>query len=269
MSAHYSITSYLLSTGVLLDSLVLLFLCLFFSDLAASDFCLLFFFLMIRRPPRSTLFPYTTLFRSFAGECGLRPHLATPAVRLPIAPAAVLAVYAGDGRAHYRHQERPIPEGRRSVHFRPPRRRHEEGGNDYLCRRVDAAHLWHADHPHRRHASTDAGKRGARWRRRKCAARSLQHPRRNRHGRDLRDSAWIFEGTPSGGYGLQELSGADHANVFEAPCVGFMELLVEHAEIRGQLPQSDVWRRGHETERLGVPLSAQGGPQLFVGLHLG
>src|SRR3712207_8918929 len=29
--------------------------------------CLLvFFFLMIRRPPRSTLFPYTTLFRSLA-----------------------------------------------------------------------------------------------------------------------------------------------------------------------------------------------------------
>src|ERR1041385_9473244 len=29
-----------------------------------SFLCLLFFFLMIRRPPRSTLFPYTTLFRS-------------------------------------------------------------------------------------------------------------------------------------------------------------------------------------------------------------
>src|SRR3990170_7739641 len=27
-----------------------------------------FFFLMIRRPPRSTLFPYTTLFRSCAGS---------------------------------------------------------------------------------------------------------------------------------------------------------------------------------------------------------
>src|SRR5216683_6247933 len=27
-----------------------------------------FFFLMIRRPPRSTLFPYTTLFRSDAGH---------------------------------------------------------------------------------------------------------------------------------------------------------------------------------------------------------
>src|ERR1022692_3649818 len=28
------------------------------------SFVFLFFFLMIRRPPRSTLFPYTTLFRS-------------------------------------------------------------------------------------------------------------------------------------------------------------------------------------------------------------
>src|SRR3712207_8662549 len=31
---------------------------------------ILFFFLMIRRPPRSTLFPYTTLFRSRAGDRG-------------------------------------------------------------------------------------------------------------------------------------------------------------------------------------------------------
>src|SRR2546422_8551692 len=30
---------------------------------------LFFFFLMIRRPPRSTLFPYTTLFRSTARTC--------------------------------------------------------------------------------------------------------------------------------------------------------------------------------------------------------
>src|SRR2546426_5818879 len=29
----------------------------------------LFFFLMIRRPPRSTLFPYTTLFRSVTRTC--------------------------------------------------------------------------------------------------------------------------------------------------------------------------------------------------------
>src|SRR2546422_10006853 len=30
-----------------------------------------FFFLMIRRPPRSTLFPYTTLFRSYLERIGL------------------------------------------------------------------------------------------------------------------------------------------------------------------------------------------------------
>src|SRR2546427_12281382 len=34
--------------------------------LLATYVCILFFFLMIRRPPRSTLFPYTTLFRSLA-----------------------------------------------------------------------------------------------------------------------------------------------------------------------------------------------------------
>src|SRR3712207_7510273 len=32
------------------------------------SYVLLFFFLMIRRPPRSTLFPYTTLFRSLELE---------------------------------------------------------------------------------------------------------------------------------------------------------------------------------------------------------
>src|SRR6516225_10166340 len=35
---------------------------------------LLFFFLMIRRPPRSTLFPYTTLFRSATPRCGHAPE---------------------------------------------------------------------------------------------------------------------------------------------------------------------------------------------------
>src|SRR5690349_23211125 len=37
--------------------------------ISISVLFLLFFFLMIRRPPRSTLFPYTTLFRSqFSGS---------------------------------------------------------------------------------------------------------------------------------------------------------------------------------------------------------
>src|SRR3712207_7201419 len=35
--------------------------------LTADNICF-FFFLMIRRPPRSTLFPYTTLFRSEAAQ---------------------------------------------------------------------------------------------------------------------------------------------------------------------------------------------------------
>src|SRR3712207_8809628 len=46
-----------------------------------------FFFLMIRRPPRSTLFPYTTLFRSclcpnnLGGDRGL--HYAMMTTKLP------------------------------------------------------------------------------------------------------------------------------------------------------------------------------------------
>src|SRR5438094_10174651 len=36
----------------------------YFAISSCHLFCFHFFFLMIRRPPRSTLFPYTTLFRS-------------------------------------------------------------------------------------------------------------------------------------------------------------------------------------------------------------
>src|SRR5204863_7498747 len=41
------------------------------SPTASRSVSFLFFFLMIRRPPRSTLFPYTTLFRSSALFPGL------------------------------------------------------------------------------------------------------------------------------------------------------------------------------------------------------
>src|SRR6266705_3833176 len=40
---------------------------------------LFFFFLMIRRPPRSTLFPYTTLFRSGTATPAARPAPRRPA----------------------------------------------------------------------------------------------------------------------------------------------------------------------------------------------
>src|SRR2546430_10403200 len=41
---------------------------------------MIFFFLMIRRPPRSTLFPYTTLFRSRA-DFNVGPEGPTPSCR--------------------------------------------------------------------------------------------------------------------------------------------------------------------------------------------
>src|SRR6266496_5842728 len=45
----------------------------------ASSACCLFFFLTIRRPPRSTLFPYTTLFRSIrAPALRARRHQGRP-----------------------------------------------------------------------------------------------------------------------------------------------------------------------------------------------
>src|SRR2546429_2422181 len=49
----------------------------------------IFFFLMIRRPPRSTLFPYTTLFRSLRNSPGRRDRAAHPSgseSRSPRAP---------------------------------------------------------------------------------------------------------------------------------------------------------------------------------------
>src|SRR3712207_6861491 len=46
---------------------------------------------MIRRPPRSTLFPYTTLFRSSAASSGCSfgtvPHRWPPMCRLTVGPA--------------------------------------------------------------------------------------------------------------------------------------------------------------------------------------
>src|SRR2546429_7814585 len=45
---------------------------------AYHTFIVLFFFLMIRRPPRSTLFPYTTLFRSLLRDAGIHPQSVRP-----------------------------------------------------------------------------------------------------------------------------------------------------------------------------------------------
>src|SRR3712207_7969273 len=60
----------------------------------------IFFFLMIRRPPRSTLFPYTTLFRSGDGRVpGLGAYRVPPARWVErLRCAGVLVVDAGDRR---------------------------------------------------------------------------------------------------------------------------------------------------------------------------
>src|SRR5207253_10929880 len=54
------------------------------------SFLFLFFFLMIRRPPRSTLFPYTTLFRSRARSISSTPggtgRPASPMTRISPCP---------------------------------------------------------------------------------------------------------------------------------------------------------------------------------------
>src|SRR2546427_5848247 len=53
-----------------------------FCKVSSILYILLFFFLMIRRPPRSTLFPYTTLFRSPERVRGRLPD------RAPLASSA-------------------------------------------------------------------------------------------------------------------------------------------------------------------------------------
>src|SRR3712207_8261552 len=59
---------------------------------------LYFFFLMIRRPPRSTLFPYTTLFRStrclLSLACAAVVSTAASAQNAPLSPREVQSALA-------------------------------------------------------------------------------------------------------------------------------------------------------------------------------
>src|SRR3712207_7669469 len=63
----------------------------------------MFFFLMIRRPPRSTLFPYTTLFRSVIGdaEIALDDHSYMPTELVAQCPRLKHIVFLGTGAASY------------------------------------------------------------------------------------------------------------------------------------------------------------------------
>src|SRR5215216_5658950 len=78
---------------------------------------------MRRRPPRSTLFPYTTLFRSGGGDRGARArprpraHGGRDGARVLRPPAGLRAARAALARAQ--HGPRRLPEGSRQ-HPRPP-----------------------------------------------------------------------------------------------------------------------------------------------------
>src|SRR5438270_6546491 len=67
-----------------------------------SDF-LFFFFLLIRRPPRSTLFPYTTLFRSH-GRRLERAEPAAPLIEQPEAEPRPAGAHLGEERAVFRQR---------------------------------------------------------------------------------------------------------------------------------------------------------------------
>src|SRR2546430_11994975 len=67
-----------------------------------------FFFLMIRRPPRSTLFPYTTLFRSQELAGRLAPEDVLPAAgrqQVGRVGLAALELADGDGAGEARSEE--------------------------------------------------------------------------------------------------------------------------------------------------------------------
>src|SRR5256885_16564922 len=69
-------------------------------DLTPSTLAPRSFFLMIRRPPRSTLFPYTTLFRSPAADEACREH---DPQRRPVADRAALRIDRKSTRLNSSH----------------------------------------------------------------------------------------------------------------------------------------------------------------------
>src|SRR5574337_631777 len=69
--------------------------------------CSFFFFLMIRRPPRSTLFPYTTLFRSDVAPAG---HRRSVGLARPCAPGRGRVGFASLAAQRRRGDRLPRPE---------------------------------------------------------------------------------------------------------------------------------------------------------------
>src|SRR5256885_9211814 len=87
---------------------------------------------MIRRPPRSTLFPYTTLFRSQRIEAGLLPPLPNPQFGDALIPQ------------HFSNPRRPPVDVRLTVENVPPvlsHRRRTGRPPDRKSTRLNSSHL--------------------------------------------------------------------------------------------------------------------------------
>src|SRR5260370_17076016 len=119
---------------------ILIFLVSFFLLSLAYHRSLLFFFLMIRRPPRSTLFPYTSFFRSpiypasFAARALAHVHLVLHAALGRKKFVFVRAVLAGTSLRNFSDgtsalclerlrglPRRPLTSPQPPLSFRPPR----------------------------------------------------------------------------------------------------------------------------------------------------
>src|SRR2546426_7707792 len=98
---------------------------------------LFLFFLMIRRPPRSTLFPYTTLFRSHARARGSRLSRESDEPLLLLQDGAVAPARPGGAAPRARHRVRRH-ERRRPARAPPRVRRRAGGGRAFAARRGGA-----------------------------------------------------------------------------------------------------------------------------------
>src|SRR5260370_4900183 len=78
---------------------------------------LLFFFLMIRRPPRSTLFPYTTLFRSRHRHRN-RPHSAAGSGHCDAGPRSRSEEHTSELQSHLNLVCRLLLEKKKKTHVR-------------------------------------------------------------------------------------------------------------------------------------------------------
>ena len=142
-------------------------------------------------------------------------------------------------------------------------------GDDHLRGRLDAAHLRHANHPHRGDDSAAARQRRTRGRRRERAARPFEYSGRHGHGRHFRQSARIPENADSDRHGSGHIPEAHHPDSFETHAVGFVELLLEHAEILRVVLEGDVRRRGDQGKRISHSIICRKSTAIIPGRRSG